>query len=211
MMIACEGTLYVRVAAFRSCLRYHDCMCHGLLVCARKGKHRTALSVWRWMPHTRCSMHELVVLPAEGNRFAGNQIGLMLFKVDDEEVLNISTADEAAKLLQTEFPNLYPLLPRSEVAAFAQRPLGKLPTFQYVWPHLHHSDSVVLAGDAIHTVKPYFGIGVNSALDDVRWLSQCLQKHQVRNCELQSEALKLTMDVHRAFTAGLDLFFPPRE
>jgi len=38
---------------------------------------------------------------------------------------------------------------------------------------------VVLAGDAIHTVKPYFGLGVNSALDDVRWRSQCLQQHQV--------------------------------
>lgn len=104
----------------------------------------------------------------------------MLCKADDTEALGVSTEEEAAEFLQKEFPNLYPFIPRSEVIAFAERPVGKLPTFQYVWPHLHYSNNVVLAGDAIHTVKPYFGLGVNSALDDASWLSQCLQKHPVR-------------------------------
>lgn len=103
----------------------------------------------------------------------------MLCKADDEEVMRINTEDEAAEFLQREFPNLFPLIPRSEFKAFAERPFGKLPTFRYAWPHLHYSNNVVLAGDAIHTVKPYFGIGVNSALDDVRWLARCLQTHPV--------------------------------
>lgn len=110
----------------------------------------------------------------------GNQLALMLFKADDEEANSISTELEADEFLQREFPNLYPLIPHSEVKAFAERPNGKLPTFQYAWPQLHYSNNVVLAGDAIHTVKPYFGLGVNSALEDVRWLSQCLEKHPVR-------------------------------
>lgn len=110
----------------------------------------------------------------------------MLFKIDDEEVWKVTTEEEAAELLQREFPNLYPLMPSSEVKAFAERPPGKLPTFQYVWPQLHFSNNVVLAGDAVHTVKPYFGLGVNSALDDVRWLSQCLQEHKVSFWSQQS-------------------------
>lgn len=111
---------------------------------------------------------------------AGNQLALVLFKADDEEALQLSSVEEAAAFLEKEFPNMYPLIPRSEVEAFAERPPNKLPTFQYTWPQLHYSTSVVLAGDAIHTVKPYFGLGVNSALDDVRWLRQCLLKHPVR-------------------------------
>lgn len=110
---------------------------------------------------------------------AGNQLGLVLFKADDEEALSISTEEEASRFLKQDFPNMHQLIPNCEVKAFAARPASTLPTFQYAWPELHVLDSVVLAGDAIHTVKPYFGLGVNSALDDVRWLSQCLQQHQV--------------------------------
>lgn len=32
----------------------------------------------------------------------------------------------------------------------------------------------MLSGDCIHTVKPYFGLGANSALEDVKVLSECL-------------------------------------
>ena len=34
--------------------------------------------------------------------------------------------------------------------------------------------STALLGDAIHSVKPYFGLGVNSAFEDVTVLSQAL-------------------------------------
>ena len=34
--------------------------------------------------------------------------------------------------------------------------------------------STVLLGDTIHTVKPYFGLGLNSALEDVRYLEEAL-------------------------------------
>ena len=114
----------------------------------------------------------------------GNQLGQVLFKCDDEEALNISTEEEAAEFLKQEFPHIYPLIPQSEVRAFAGRQSSKLPTFRYAGPELHYSDNVVLAGDAIHAVKPYFGLGVNGALDDVRWLKQCLEKHQVCNKDL---------------------------
>ena len=45
---------------------------------------------------------------------------------------------------------------------------------RYVGPALHQGGSTVLLGDAIHTVKPYFGLGVNSALEDVLALRAAL-------------------------------------
>mmetsp|Transcript_3062 Transcript_3062/g.7356 ORF Transcript_3062/g.7356 Transcript_3062/m.7356 type:complete len:155 (+) Transcript_3062:954-1418(+) len=35
---------------------------------------------------------------------------------------------------------------------------------------------MVLLGDAIHTVKPFFGLGVNSAFEDIVVLSKCLDE-----------------------------------
>ena len=38
--------------------------------------------------------------------------------------------------------------------------------------------SICLLGDTIHTVKPYFGLGLNSALEDVQYLELALNKHK---------------------------------
>jgi 2-polyprenyl-6-methoxyphenol hydroxylase-like FAD-dependent oxidoreductase len=71
-------------------------------------------------------------------------------------------------------------MPDSEIESFHTRTPGKLPQFRYAGPDLHYKDSAVLLGDTIHTVKPYFGLGVNSALEDVKVLWEKLQEHPVR-------------------------------
>ena len=48
--------------------------------------------------------------------------------------------------------------------------------------HTRHKYESVLShththtGDAVHTVKPYFGLGANSALEDVVQFSACLDQ-----------------------------------
>lgn len=43
---------------------------------------------------------------------------------------------------------------------------------------MYRSGFGCLLGDTIHTVKPYFGLGLNSALEDVMSLENALNKHK---------------------------------
>merc|ERR1719454_1219022 len=52
------------------------------------------------------------------------------------------------------------------------------PNFSYTYPTLNLASNSVLLGDAIHTVKPYFGLGANSAFEDVTSLQKCLDSHE---------------------------------
>jgi kynurenine 3-monooxygenase len=48
----------------------------------------------------------------------------------------------------------------------------------YTLSYIFRSKYGCLLGDTIHTVKPYFGLGLNSALEDVMSLEKALQKHK---------------------------------
>ncbi|CAM9651356.1 unnamed protein product, partial [Phaeothamnion confervicola] len=61
-----------------------------------------------------------------------------------------------------------------EYAQFAARKPSALPGFCYSGPILNRGAGAVLLGDSIHLVKPYFGLGANSALEDVTVLEDCL-------------------------------------
>jgi kynurenine 3-monooxygenase len=50
-----------------------------------------------------------------------------------------------------------------------------LPGFRYAGPRLHQGKRCVILGDSAPTVKPYFGLGANSALEDVKILGEALQ------------------------------------
>lgn len=74
------------------------------------------------------------------------------------------------------FPAFLPAIREVDLERFAKKTDRSLPTFSYVGPVLHYGSSTCLVGDAIHTVKPYFGQGVNSAFEDVKVLQQALQE-----------------------------------
>ena len=56
------------------------------------------------------------------------------------------------------------------------KPPSRLPVFRFAGPRLHRGASTVVLGDAVHSVKPYFGLGVNSAFEDVAALGDALDE-----------------------------------
>ena len=56
------------------------------------------------------------------------------------------------------------------------KPPSRLPVFRFAGPRLHRGASTVVLGDAVHSVKPYFGLGVNSAFEDVAALADALDE-----------------------------------
>ncbi|GAX74395.1 hypothetical protein CEUSTIGMA_g1843.t1 [Chlamydomonas eustigma] len=105
----------------------------------------------------------------------GPLIGVVLFKPDHPDIQALRPGTEDAKQLFLKlFPMLMPALRDDDLLRFAAKRDCSLPTFSYAGPDLHYGGTSVLVGDTIHTVKPYFGQGVNSALEDVQVLSKAL-------------------------------------
>lgn len=94
----------------------------------------------------------------------------------DPQIAALKTAADVRALFERNFPAFLPALRESDLERFAAKPDSSLPTFSYAGPVLHRGSSTVLLGDAIHTVKPYFGQGVNSAFEDVAVLERALDE-----------------------------------
>lgn len=116
----------------------------------------------------------LDALPANAN---GDYCGVLLLRKDDE----LARADtEPARLrqrLNEVMPQFSALLADEVVATVAKKPVSYLPGFRYAGPRLHQGNRCLLIGDCVHTVKPYFGLGANSALESVKILGDILDKN----------------------------------
>mmetsp|Transcript_15756 Transcript_15756/g.44928 ORF Transcript_15756/g.44928 Transcript_15756/m.44928 type:complete len:425 (+) Transcript_15756:139-1413(+) len=108
----------------------------------------------------------------------GNMIGVVLFRPEDTQVASLNTAESVRRYVRERFAAVVPYIEEEQYALFAKRKTCSLPSFSYAAGPLHRTDPapVVLLGDAIHCVKPYFGQGVNSAFEDVEVLQRCLQE-----------------------------------
>ena len=110
----------------------------------------------------------------------GEMVGVLLFKPGSrasEAVEGLADGTAAREFFASAMPPLLPYLRDDELERFAKRPVSRLPSFQLVEGPIHRAlprGGVVLLGDAIKAVKPYFGQGANSALEDVAVLSRCL-------------------------------------
>ena len=61
-----------------------------------------------------------------------------------------------------------------DLEKFSKKGDSIFPKFSYVGPNLHYGRTVVLLGDSIHSVKPFFGLGANSAFEDISYLNKSL-------------------------------------
>lgn len=125
--------------------------------------------------YSAVSLEDIIIdaLPLQN----GKMIGVVLFRPDDTRVTDAKTAEQVKELFQKYLPMFMPFIDDEGFAAFGAKREQRLPSFQYCGPVVHRRSNTVLLGDAIHTVKPFFGFGINTALDDIRWLDLCLSTH----------------------------------
>jgi kynurenine 3-monooxygenase len=119
----------------------------------------------------------LEALPSDNK---GNLCALLLIKPEDE----LAQANvEPAKLrhyFDEHFPQFGALVNDEEMARVAQKPASRLPVFRYAGPRLHLGRRTLVLGDAAHTVKPYYGLGANTALEDVEILSEIIEEGRMK-------------------------------
>jgi kynurenine 3-monooxygenase len=110
-------------------------------------------------------------LPANRN---GEYCGVLLLKGDDE-LAQPDTDPKKLRALFDEFlPQFISLVDDDAIEVIAKKGPSFLPAFRYVGPRLHQGQRTIILGDCAHTVKPYFGLGANSALEDVKYLSEAI-------------------------------------
>jgi kynurenine 3-monooxygenase len=111
-------------------------------------------------------------LPADRN---GNYCGVLLVRDGDEFAAANADPIKFRALLDDVLPQFSKLLDDKTVAEIAKKPPSFLPSFRYAGPRLNQGDYTIILGDSAHTVKPYFGLGANSALEDVTILDDTLE------------------------------------
>ncbi|MBD2778072.1 FAD-dependent oxidoreductase [Iningainema tapete] len=95
----------------------------------------------------------------------GTMNGAIRFPRQQNMILSLSTKEEVLKFFQENFPEIGKLMPESEAEAFLARPLSTVLTIRC--NRYHYGNSVLLIGDAAHSVSPAIGQGCNAALEDV--------------------------------------------
>jgi kynurenine 3-monooxygenase len=122
---------------------------------------------------SRNSRITLEALPSDDK---GSLCALLLLKPDDEFAAPDSDPAKLRAFFDEEFPQFGALIDDEEIAQVAKKPASALPAFRYAGPRLHFGKRTLVLGDAAHTVKPYYGLGANTALEDVEILSDILDE-----------------------------------
>lgn len=121
-------------------------------------------------PNRRFSV---VTLPSDTE---GGLCGVFLMKEGEPLAQADTDPAELRQTLEEFLPVISDLMSDDVVAAVARNPIRRFPQFRYAGPRLHKGDGTVILGDACHSVKPYNGLGVNSAMEDVLILADCLEE-----------------------------------
>jgi kynurenine 3-monooxygenase len=91
--------------------------------------------------------------------------GVVNFPGNKNQIVHLTTKEEVLQFFCHNFPEVTSLITDEEAEAFALRPISKVITVRC--DRFHYGDSVLLIGDAAHTVSPAIGQGCNSAFEDV--------------------------------------------
>jgi kynurenine 3-monooxygenase len=122
---------------------------------------------------SRDSRITLEALPSDDK---GSLCALLLMKPNDELAQSNVEPKKLRSFFDEEFPQFGALISEEEIERVAAKSASALPAFRFAGPRLNMGKRTLVLGDAAHTVKPYFGLGANTALEDVQMLSQALDE-----------------------------------
>jgi kynurenine 3-monooxygenase len=105
----------------------------------------------------------------------GTMSGVIYFPRQKNKIVGLATTQEVLKFFRENFPEVGFLMPEEEAEAFLTRPVSTVLTIRC--SRYHHSDSVLLIGDAAHSVSPSLGQGCNAALEDVVMFDNLLDEY----------------------------------
>jgi kynurenine 3-monooxygenase len=126
---------------------------------------QTALHVW---PRRHC------MFISHPNLDGSHTLTLFLPFEGEDSFATTRTADDITALFTKYFPDLKPLLP-GLIEEWMKHPIGELVTTRTApWAF---GDWAVLLGDACHAVYPFYGQGMNSALEDCCVLLKAMVDH----------------------------------
>jgi kynurenine 3-monooxygenase len=138
------------------------------ILAAPDGTHQMekhALHIWP------CGDHMLFALP----NLDGSFNGVCTLPFEGEHGFDsIQTDEDVLALFRTYFSDALPYMPNL-LAEFSSRRVSEFLTVRT--SRWHHKGKVVLVGDAVHTVVPFYGQGMNAAFEDCFLLDQCIDRH----------------------------------
>jgi kynurenine 3-monooxygenase len=175
VVIGCDGSAsairaeMLKLGRFNFSQQYLDYGYKELTIPAgAKGEHLLeahALHIW---PRGN---HMLIALPNIDGTFA---CILFLPFEGGESFASLTTLAEVMQFFESRFPDVAPLMPRLADNYFAN-PTGAMVTIKCSpW---HVEGRVLLLGDAVHAIVPFFGQGINCGFEDCIGLVELLDRH----------------------------------
>ena len=150
---------------------------------------------------------------------SGEYCGVLLIKPDDAITQGLPDVPAARAYFDELLPMFSPMIADEALQGILDKQPSRLPLFRFAGPRLHRGGSTTLLGDAIHSVKPYFGLGVNAAFEDVAALGAALDEQPSLERALRSYSRKraaearvlvaLSRSFDRSGVAGLLSFILP--
>lgn len=150
---------------------------------------------------------------------SGEYCGVLLIKPDDAITQGLPDVPAARKYFDELLPMFSPMIADEALQGIIDKQPSRLPLFRFAGPRLHRGGSTALLGDAIHSVKPYFGLGVNAAFEDVAALGAALDEQPSLEKALKAYSRKraaearvlveLSRSFDRSGVAGLLSFILP--
>jgi kynurenine 3-monooxygenase len=136
----------------------------------------------------------------------GSMSGVILFPRQNKQVTELSTPAAVQQFFSDRFPEVGQMMPRSEAEAFLARSPSRILTIRC--NRYHHGESVLIIGDAAHSVSPSIGQGCNAALEDVAIFDKLLDEYADDWAQAIAQfTLRRKADAHALVELG-DYSFP---